>query len=191
MTYFTDVQSNEWHRFKIDDEYRWVLLVVILQIVQYFQCVLTAGSPRGKIFTQEFMDENFKEEHESSGVSDPLMKGGYPDAGSGRYIMRAGYKAWYEFNTAQRVHIQYMESVTQVLCMQLFAGLQWPLPTMVIGIIYLIGRILYTMGYKSGGVKGRVYGAPLVMLIQMLMPIYTMVAMGVLAGKAAEKKSVQ
>ena len=127
------------------------------------------------------MEENFKEEHENSGVTDPLMKGGYPDAGSGRYTMKAGYKAWYEFNSAQRVHMQYMESITQILCMQLFAGLQWPIPTMVIGVVYLIGRILYTYGYMSGGPKGRIIGVPLIMLVQMFMPIYTIVAMAMLA----------
>ena len=74
--------------------------MLVFQIIQYFGCVITAGGPRGKIFTQEFMETNFKEEHEASGVNDPLIKGGYPDSGSGRYIMKAGYKAWVEFNTA-------------------------------------------------------------------------------------------
>ena len=111
------------------------------------------------------MEEHFKEVHEQSGLSDPLGKGGYPDAGSGRYIMKAGYEAWYEFNNAQRVHLQYMESITQMLCMQLFAGLQWPIPTMAIGVVYLIGRIIYTCGYMRGGPKGRYIGAAIIMII--------------------------
>ena len=79
---------------------------------------MIAGKQRSEIFTEEFMNQHFKIEHEvSSGLKDPLTSGGYPDTGSGRYMMKAGYKAWYEFNTYQRVHLQYMESITQVLCM--------------------------------------------------------------------------
>ena len=189
MTYFTDVQENEWRKFSIDDNFRWVLLVIIIQLFHYFYCVLKAGSPRRHIFTQEFMDDNFKTEHAESGIKDPLMKGGYPDAGSGRYIMKAGYKAWVEFNTAQRIHIQYMEAVTQMMCLQLFTGLYFPMTTVVIGVIYLIGRVIFTWGYTSGGPKGRMYGAPLVLLTQMLLPIFSIVAMFYLA-KSGQERSV-
>ena len=181
MGYFETVEDN-WKIFKVDDDYRFVLAVVLGQVLVYFFCVGYAGSPRSKLFTQEFMDENFKAEHETSGLTDPLKKGGYPDVGSGRYTMATGYKGWYDFNIAQRVHIQYMEAITQMLFQQLFAGLYWPVPTAIIGIIYFIGRIVYTAGYIKGGPKGRLLGALMTLPIQMMMPIYTIVSLGYLAS---------
>ena len=114
MGYFENIEQN-WKVFKVEDDFRWVLAVVLGQILVYFFCVGYAGSPRGKIFTEEFMIQNFGDEHAASGLREPLKKGGYPDVGSGRYTMAAGYKAWFDFNVAQRVHIQYMESITQML----------------------------------------------------------------------------
>ena len=56
------------------------------------------GSDRGKIFTQEFMDEKFKDIHEKEIEGPGIKKGGYPDCGSGRYIMEAGYENWFKMN---------------------------------------------------------------------------------------------
>ena len=67
--------------------------------------------------------------------------------------------------------------------MQLFAGLYFPVTTAIIGAVYLIGRILFTYGYISGGPKGRMIGAPIVMLVQLLMPIYSITALGMMAGE--------
>ena len=50
----------------MSDDYRFVLIVVLLMIVHYMACVMIGGSDRKTIFTQEFMDKNFKEEHENA-----------------------------------------------------------------------------------------------------------------------------
>ena len=164
MGYFTDIRKEQWTTWEVKDEFRWVLLVVVLQCIQYFHCLILAGAPREKIFTQEFLDENFKEEHEKA-LGYPLQKGGYPDHGSGRFIMKAGYEAWMQFNNAQRIQVHYMESITQILTQQLICGLYWPMPTLVIGIIYLVGRAIFTYGYLAKGAKGRMFGAPFVLLV--------------------------
>ena len=45
------------------------------------------------------MEENFGEEHRKA-TGTEIQEGGYPDHGSGRYTIKAGYKAWIEFNNA-------------------------------------------------------------------------------------------
>ena len=154
MSYFENVREQEWKAVKVSDDFRWVLLVIVLQIFQYFFCVVLAGKPRGVLFTEQFMNDNFKEEHEKAGFGQ-VQKGGYPDSGDGIYTIKAGYKAWFDFNNAQRQHINYLESITQMMTQQLIVGVYWPMPTFIIGIIYLIGRILFTFGYIKKGPKGR------------------------------------
>ena len=55
-------------------------------LVHYFIVVIGAGAPRSKYFGKEFMDKNFGDEHKDETGKD-IQKGGYPDHGSGRYIM--------------------------------------------------------------------------------------------------------
>ena len=117
-----------------------------------------------------------------SGVKHELQKGGFPDCGSGRYTMRAGYRAWYQFNNAQRVHIHWVENATQMFALQLIMGLYWPMPTAIVGGIYLLGRIFYTMGYARGGPKSRSLGAAIILPIQFFMPFFTIAATFYLAS---------
>ena len=72
--------------------------------------------------------------------------------------------------------------------MQLFAGLYLPLTTAIIGGVYLIGRSLFSYGYVAGGPKGRMIGAPIVMMVQGLMPIYTIVVMALMANDIKKVK---
>ena len=97
-------------------------------------------------------------------LNEPIMKDGYPDHGSGRYAMEAGYKGWMMFNKSQRIHYNYLESISQILCMMLTCGLYFPLTTAVIGAIYLLARIMFQVGYNLFGPKGRMYAVPFVML---------------------------
>ena len=71
----------------------------MLMVLHYLTLMVLAGAPRRKIFTKEFMEANFGEEHKKA-TGDTIGPEGYPDHGSGRYTMKAGYKAWMEFNTA-------------------------------------------------------------------------------------------
>ena len=68
-------------------------------VLHYLSLGAMAGYSRKHIFTKEFMENNFGEEHRKATGSD-IQAGGYPDHGSGRYTMKAGYKAWMEFNNA-------------------------------------------------------------------------------------------
>ena len=85
--------------------YRYVALVAALIAFQFILTgVIAPGSARGKVFPSEFMENNFKTEHErfynEGGKVAQVPKGGYPDVGSGRYAERLSYKEWFNFNVA-------------------------------------------------------------------------------------------
>ena len=83
--------------FEVSDDYRYVLMITVALVFNYFMCVLIGGSGRGSTFGEEWMKENFGAEH-TKALGEDIKKGGYPDCGSGRYIMKAGYDKWLDFN---------------------------------------------------------------------------------------------
>ena len=85
----------------------------MVMIVHYiiFVAFGAAGGLRGKFFSQEWMEKEFGKEHEEA-TGMKIGRGGYPDCGSGRYTMRAGYATWMQFAGAQRIHGNYLESVS-------------------------------------------------------------------------------
>ena len=157
----------------ISDEYRWTLLVVLIIIFQYFVSLIIGGSPRRSIFTQEWMDKNFGKEHEAAFKGkDQIGKGGYPDHGNGRYAAKLDYASWMKFALAQRVHYNFLENIMQVSTGLLMCGLYDSKIATYIGVVYLLGRTIFTIGYQISP-KARFYGLPFMMLPQMLLPIYT------------------
>ena len=79
--------------FEVSDDYRYVLMIAIAIVFNYFMTVMIGGSGRGSTFGEAWMKENFGKEHEKE-LGYEIKKGGYPDCGSGRYIMKAGYEKW-------------------------------------------------------------------------------------------------
>lgn len=60
-------EHRRWHTFYIASEYKYVLLVALLHAFFYF--LLSAfgtGAHRRATFTQEWMKENFGEEHKEA-----------------------------------------------------------------------------------------------------------------------------
>lgn len=176
MGYAAD-EVARWKTFEVTDDYQWVLLVTMACIVHYFVCVGIAGSPRGKIFTQDWMEERFGQQHKEALNGSQIQKGGYPDCGSGRYTLEAGYSAWFIFNKAQRVHMNYMEHICQVITMFLTCGLFYPRATWIWGLIYFLGRVMFQVGYSLIGPKGRLIGAIPVMLTQFAFPVFSLVSL--------------
>ena len=56
------------------------------------------------------MKEHFGKEHEEA-FGEEISGGGYPDMGNGRYVMKAGYRNWMEFNKGQRIHQNFAEYI--------------------------------------------------------------------------------
>jgi len=88
------------------------------------------------------MDDHFGKIHEEA-TGTKISKGGYPDHGSGRYTMELGYAGWMKFMRAQRIHYNYLESISQILTCMLLAGLRFPVVTTSIGAVYLTARVWF------------------------------------------------
>jgi glutathione S-transferase len=78
--------------------------------------------------------------------------------GNGRYAAKLSYKEWYEFNSAQRAHYNFVEWIASTIVLILIAGLYFPIPGAALGLAYFIGRLVYSIGYVFKGPQGRVIG---------------------------------
>lgn len=78
--------------------------------------------------------------------------------GSGRYSQKLTYKQWYEFNSAQRAHYNFLEWIASTLIMILIAGVYFPIASAALGLAVFLGRFIYAMGYLFGGPRGRFIG---------------------------------
>lgn len=97
------------------------------------------------------MKDNFEADHKR-GVGDPEAEYpymGYPDAGAGYYARRLAYKDWYEFNCAQRVHMNNVDHLAYMLPLYFVSGLFFPRFVVGMGSTVLVGRELYRIGYTS------------------------------------------
>ncbi|KAJ2796388.1 hypothetical protein H4S07_006235 [Coemansia furcata] len=85
----------------------------------------------------------------------------YPDNGGGRFSDKLSDKDWVEFNNIKRVSDNYSENVGMVLSMLFCAGLFQPLLAASFGGLFILGKVIYGLGYTAWGPKGRMYGAPI------------------------------
>jgi len=97
--------------------------------------------------------------------------------------MRTKYKVEYPamysdtepmFNCYQRVHQNTLERVTVFLTILLAAGLFNPKMAAIFGFIWIISRVIYSIGYYSGKPKNRIVGSALGLFLGE-MPLVVMV----------------
>lgn len=62
------------------------------------------------------------------------------------------------YNCVQRGHQNSLENQPVFLINMLLAGVRYPVCASVAGCIYLMGRVVYFMGYSSGVPNRRLYG---------------------------------
>ena len=74
---------------------------------------------------------------------------GYPDTGAGYYARRLSYKAWFEFNCAQRVHSNNVEHLAYMMPLYFISGIFFPRFVAGMGLTVIAGRELYRIGYTS------------------------------------------
>lgn len=91
-----------------------------------------------------------------------IEKGGYPDMGSGIYSRQLSYHDWYNFNNCQRGHYNFVESIAATTLMLIVGGLYFPKVAAGFGLAIILGRLLFAIGYASGGPKGRTFGAVII-----------------------------
>ncbi len=155
---FTSPFSQMTITLTLDKSHGFAMLPLALIAIQCFATSLIPGSLRKKIFTKEYMQKNFAEQHKKT-FGDSCPRNGYPDMGNGRFCEKLDYAQWYEFNNAQRVHYNYVEQIGVLVAMMILGAVSFPIVTGCIGWMYFVGRVLYTLGYASKGPNRRFVGA--------------------------------
>lgn len=62
------------------------------------------------------------------------------------------------FNCYQRAHQNTLESYPSFLALLLIGGLGYPITSAVLGLIWLVGRVVYSLGYYTGDPNNRLKG---------------------------------
>ena len=130
------------------------LLIIIEYIVLVFVFVMRT---RAKVFNKDFM-QKFDELHGMHFENQKAPALGYPDTGNGRYSQSLSYIDWYRINCAQRIHVNFLEQIHLILLCAIVAGIRYPWPAFAIDIVYVFGRLIYSIGYSTSPDK-RVIGA--------------------------------
>ncbi len=79
--------------------------------------------------------------------------------GNGFYSRNLNYEQWYNFNNAQRAHLNFVEWIASNLVFLLIAGLYFPIPAAAVGAGIILSRLIYACGYNAAGPTGRTIGA--------------------------------
>lgn len=96
------------------------------------------------------MARNFADEHRKVFNKEVVLsKQGYPDTGSGRYSKMLSYRSWLLYNTKARAAANLLESVLIVTVFILVAAIKLPKAAAVLGLLYLLVRIQYVVGYTT------------------------------------------
>ena len=117
---FCDLYKNDYekkeqsfHMFVVSDEYRWNLMVITMTVMYYILLGIVPWRARRKYLTFEHLKKEFGVQHSMATQREIVNEGtmerkyfiaGQPDMGSGRYTMKAGYKAWLEYNKSLRIY---------------------------------------------------------------------------------------
>ncbi|KAG8190183.1 hypothetical protein JTE90_011908 [Oedothorax gibbosus] len=63
-----------------------------------------------------------------------------------------------QFNCMQRVHANYLEMFPTFLVLLFCGGLAHPFYCAIAGFVYLLGRLVYSIGYSTGDPDKRLFG---------------------------------
>jgi len=141
----------------LQNDHVYLLITILAIAFENFITGIIAGIGRKKVFTKDFMRTNFRETHMAN-FGYGIIQGGYPDMGNGYYSKKLDYKNWFEFNSRQRAHYNSIENIVAVLPFIFIGGINLPIASASFGLIYLVGRIIYSIGYIKSGPKGRTFG---------------------------------
>lgn len=90
------------------------------------------------------------------------------------------------FNCAQRVHQNTLESLPFFFANLAFGGLRYPIYAAAFGLVWLIGRVVFSVGYYTGKPKFRMPGA-LLSMFGGLMPLFGLAIASGIAFVTLEK----
>ena len=78
--------------------------------------------------------------------------------GNGQYAQRLSYGQWLGFNNAQRIHYNFLESISTTITLLMIGGIYYPVIAAAFGLGIFIGRIIFSVGYYLSGASGRLIG---------------------------------
>ena len=154
---FTNTELNGEEQAKY---FQWFIVLMCCYAFVYLATMMTAGKARFKYFTKDFMAQFNQEHQEAFGADAPA--GGHPDDGNGYYAQKLSYADWYNYNNTVRSHMNFLETAIPVAVMVLITSIFQPLWALICAAGLVTGRILYAIGYRVKGPKGRVCGAIIV-----------------------------
>lgn len=88
------------------------------------------------------------DEHKKAFGTPKLPFGGFPDTGNGRISDILDYKQWVTINSAQRIHMNYLEHLPMIVFFTLVGGLSYPIQASAVAFGYVAARFIYSEGYK-------------------------------------------
>ena len=77
--------------FQIPEDYPLVMGVALAMSWQMFTQGFAVPGLRKKIFNKDFMEKEFGAIHQRE-LKEPILGGGYPDTGNGKYSEKLSYK---------------------------------------------------------------------------------------------------
>ncbi|ELU09829.1 hypothetical protein CAPTEDRAFT_172925 [Capitella teleta] len=107
----------------------------------------------GSIFTNMWMGINVGRARKRLGVKYPAM---YSETSN-------------EFNCIQRAHQNSLEGHPSFLFLLIVGGLQYPKISAVLGHVYILGRIAFTLGYYTGEPDKRKCGGVIMHIAELLL----------------------
>ncbi|CDW73034.1 mapeg family protein [Stylonychia lemnae] len=134
------------------DLFPYVLIVMTAICLECFLTSFIQGSKR-KVFTK--IMEKFKDQHLQDFNKKPAAIG-HPDCGYGRYSDELTYKEWFDYNNAQRVHLNFVEQLPIMMVLIYLAALKQPLAALILSCTYFACRLAYAISYIGGGPNLRI-----------------------------------
>eukprot|EP00753_Platysulcus_tardus_P005437 PLAT13325.1.p2 GENE.PLAT13325.1~~PLAT13325.1.p2 ORF type:complete len:181 (+),score=90.29 PLAT13325.1:26-568(+) len=143
---------------ELSDDLAWVLFLLIIHAAQLYMVGGAVGADRKKAFSK---NASFKSRVAAAeGCSeDDIDSLGYPDMGEGRYAAVLDHKTYMKFNFSVRAHYNFLEFFWVSVVVFLVLSVFQPLYARYAIILSIVGRAIYTGGYKWYGPRGRLLGA--------------------------------
>uniref|UniRef100_A0A6B2LM43 MAPEG family protein n=1 Tax=Arcella intermedia TaxID=1963864 RepID=A0A6B2LM43_9EUKA len=109
------------------------------------------SGPRYKHFTEEYVKKNLAKENEEHKkvFGGDIARGCHPDPGLGRFSEHLSLEAWMDINTAARAAGNFLENHAQLQLFLLIAGMFLPEVAAGLGLVQIVGRVLYSAGIRS------------------------------------------
>ena len=105
--------------------------------------------------------------------------------GNGYFGRLLGYKEWYEFQVAQRIHYNLLENIPFLVLTTIVTSIGMPRAGAALSGLNFLGRVLYCLGYKIGGPNLRLPGAAIAHFTTMILLFTSVFASANIASNGA------